>query len=221
MSRLLVILIFASLFANAQDTEKMVPKFHPSQEVIILNLTSDNWTDHPSGIEGKPLRSRGFSFLIMRDKMNKKGNVGIGGGLGFMSQNVHTNAYLVDTGNATYLSPIPDSVDMDVNKLSTNYITAALELRLRSNEDGRGNRFKLSMGFLAGIMVQNHIKYEAQNEKYKTYDIPHLNAFQYGIMARIGYNLFAINGYYSLVPVFEDGKGPGMTPYSIGISLTI
>ncbi len=221
MTRVLALLIFISAFAKAQDTTNKALVFYHREDMIVLNFTSDNWTDIPSGIESKPLRSRGFSFLLMTEKMNNKGNVGFGAGLGFMSQNVHTNAYIVDTGSASYLSPIPDSVGMDLNKLSSNFITAALELRLRTNENKRHNTFKFSLGIQAGYLVQSHIKYEDENGKIKTYDIEHLNTFQYGIEGRIGYNKIALNGYYSLVPVFEDGKGPEMTPYSIGISLTL
>lgn len=224
MVRLTILALLICSLVHAQDTatvKKKKPTFIHREDIVILNFTSDNWTDLPPGIEAKPLRSRGFSFLFMSERMNKSGNAGVAAGLGFMSQNVHTNAYIADTGSASYLSPVPDSLDLDLNKLSSNYITAALELRLRSNENSRRNRFKLSAGILAGILVQSHIKYEDMNGKIKTYNIAHLNNFQYGIQARLGYNNIALNGYYSLVPVFEDGKGPEMTPYSIGISLTL
>ena len=213
--------MLSCLIANAQDSLKKIPSYFHTEDLIIVSLTSDNWSGLPAGIKSKPLRSRRFSFLFMTEKMNKSGNFGIAGGLGFMSQNVHTNAYIGDTGSASYLSPIPDSVDLDVNKLSSNFITAAVEFRLRSNENNNGNRYKFSAGFLAAFLVQSHIKYEDMNGKIKTFDIPHLNTFQYGIQARLGYNKFAINGYYSLVPVFQDDEGPEMTPYSIGISLTL
>lgn len=223
-NRLLIVLFLFSSNVFAQDSipSKMkVPAIPIREDQIILNFTLDNWSGLPSKAESKPLRSRGFSILLMTDKTNKSGNIGIGIGVGFMSQNVHTDAYIVDTGSASFLSPIPDSMKYDVNKLSSNFVTAALELRFRSNENSRGNRFKLSIGMIGGILVQSHVKYEDKYGKFKTYGITHLNKFQYGVEARLGYSNFALYGYYSLVPVFKDGKGPDMNPYSVGIAFTL
>jgi hypothetical protein len=221
MRRVFIVCMFLSSVVSAQDSIQKAPVFFQREDLAVFSLTSDNWTGLPDGIDSKPFRSRGFSFLFMTEAMNTSHNIGVGAGLGFMSQNVHTNAYIIDSGSASYLSPIPDSAGLEWNKLSTNFITGAVELRLRTNENNKGEHFKLSLGFQAGYLLQSHKKYEDKNGKYKTYDIAHLNKFQYGIEGRIGYNKIAINGYYSLVPVFEDGEGPEMFPYSIGISLTL
>ncbi len=216
----ILMLSVSGIFAQSSSKATM-SEIVQQDDKLILNFTTDHWTDLPSGIEAKSLRSRGFSFLLMSDHMNAKGNAGIGFGLGFMSQNVHTDATIIDTGSAAYLSHIPDSVDLDLNKLSTNFITAALELRLRSNENQKGGRFKLSLGLLAGYLVQSHTKYEDEMGKYKTYHVDHLNKWQYGVTGRLGYKHVALYGYYSLAEVFENGEGPAMTPYSIGIAITM
>jgi hypothetical protein len=214
------VLSLLSLSAFAQDSlfrHKMDP-FMFKEDRLILTLSSDNWSGLPDSFESKPIRSRGFSFLIMSDNMNKSGNIGFGFGLGFASQNVHTDAWIDTLDNKSALFKIPDSLDYKINKVSLNFITAALELRLRSNENKKGHRFKLNAGFLAGYLLQSHTKYDDANGKFKTYGIDHLNKFQYGITGRIGYNKIAASYYYSLVNVFEDGKGPELTPYSIGIT---
>jgi hypothetical protein len=226
MKRLIyILLIFISSGLLAQ-TGKPDPKGYAivqREDKLIINITSDNWTDLPSDVKSKPIRSRGFSFLLMSDRMNKSGNIGIGTGLGFMSQNVHTDAFLVDTtsnGSSYVLQPIPDSLNYKVNKLSLNFITAALEIRLRSNKNKSDERFKLAVGIVAGYLLQNHIKYEDKSGKYKFYDVKHLNKFQYGVEGRIGYSNYALCAYYSLADVFKDNGGPKLTPYSIGISFT-
>jgi hypothetical protein len=226
MKRLLfIILVFVSYALSAQ-TNKPDSKGYAivqREDKLIINITSDNWTNLPSGIKGKALRSRGFSFLLMSDRMNKTGNMGIAAGLGFMSQNVHTNGYLADTTSnesAYILQPINVGLDYKINKLSLNFITAALEIRLRSNKNKHDERFKLTVGVLAGYLLQSHVKYEDKYFKFKLYDIKHLNKFQYGLEGRIGYGNYALCGYYSLVDVFKDKGGPDLTPYSIGISFT-
>ena len=139
-----------------------------------------------------------------------------------MSQNVHTNATLIDTtsNESNYaLSVIPDSL-YTLNKLSLNFITAALEIRIRSIENKNGHRFKFNVGILGGYLLQSHAKLDGKYGKYKTYGIKHLNKFQYGLTGRIGYSNYAFHVYYSLVDVFKKGEGPELIPYSLGISFT-
>ena len=218
-----MVLFSLQLFAQESTTSKAISNIVQKEDKFILNFTSDNWGKLSSDIVSKPFRSHGFSFLFMDDRMNKTGNLGFGAGIGFMSQNVHTNGYFVDTTSdesAYIFGKIPDNLDYKVNKLSLNFITAALEIRIRSNENKRRERFKFSFGITAGILIQSHTKYEDKNGKIKLYNVEHLNNFQYGVHGRLGYSNYAINGYYSLVDVFEKGNGPELIPYSIGISFT-
>lgn len=180
----LMVLFSSGLFA--QDSLFKLPPLSKKEDQLIFIISSDNWSGVPAGIEAKPLRSRGFSFMGMTDRMNREGNFGFGTGLGFMSQNVHTDANIIDTGGASMLSKIPDSIQFDINKISLNFVTAILEVRIRSNENEKGNRFKLSAGMLVGFLVQSHIKYEDKDGKIKTYDIEHLNNLQYGILGKAG-----------------------------------
>jgi len=200
-----------------------VPRFADKEDRLILNLNWDNWLNTSTGVDVKDFRSRGFSFLLMNEKIYGQGNFAFGLGIGFSSQNVHSNSfptYNAD-GSKTYLSPIPDSIDYDLNKLSCNYIDAALELRFRTNENQAHKRFKITVGMKGGVLVQSHTKYEDGDEKVKTYDIKNLNTFQYGVTARIGYGKWGISGYYSLINLFKDGKGPDVVPVSVGISFAL
>ena len=222
---ILFLLLFISWQVRAQDSKIQAEAAVIAQrdDKLILILSSDNLKGLPGNIDAKAIRSRGFSFILMTEKMNKTGNAGIGGGIGFMSQNFHTNSFIADTtSNESYTSfqKIPDSLNYSINKFSLNFITATIEIRLRSNENKNGNRFKLSAGVTGGFLLQSHTKYSDNNGKFKTYDIDHLNKFQYGICARLGYSNYNIAGYYSLVDVFKKGDGVEVTPFSIGIALT-
>ena len=66
-------------------------------------------------------------------------------------------------------------------------------------------RFKLSLGAETGWMFQDHEKYK-DDHKNKSYNLEHLNAFQYGLTGRIGYGKWALNGYYALTGIFEKDK---------------
>mgnify|MGYP003377147226 FL=1 len=120
----------------------------------------------------------------------------------------------------TYIHPLPDSVDYDINKLSLNYLDLALEFRIHSKENESHKRFKLSLGVKGGWLFQDHTKYKDEDMKSKSYNLDHLNAFQYGLTARMGYSKLGVNGYYALSGIFEKDKGPDLVPFSIGISFT-
>jgi hypothetical protein len=226
--RILIILCLVLLAAtiNAQDASS-TPKnsyIPQSEDRLIMALTSDNWAGLPSGITAKPFRSRGFTVLFMSESVNSASNFGLGYGIGFNSQNVHTDGIIVDTlnnGTSSTLVKIPDSLGYDLNKLSLNFLTAALEFRMRTNENTAGHRFKLSLGLMCGILLQSHTKYEDKNGKVKGYHVENLNTFQYGATARLGYGKFMFFGYYSFVDVFKKNRGTALTPYSIGLGVAI
>ena len=220
-----LLLIFASLNVSAQMIEKKamkVPGFASKQDRLIVNFNWDNWLDASSGVEIKGFRSRGFSFLIMNEKVFGEGNTAIGFGLGFSSQNVHSNTFPTynEDKSITYLTPLTG--DYDLNKLSVNYIDAALEFRLRTDENESRKRFKFTAGIKGGVLVQSHTKNDDDTVgKVKTYRIKNLNSFQYGLTARIGYGRWGVSGYYSLVNLFETDKGPDVVPVSIGLAYAL
>lgn len=216
------VLLTSASFAQGKKPGA-IQKLASKQDRVILNLNWDNWLNTSTGVDVKAFRSRGFSFFFMNEKPFGQGNVALAWGLGFSSQNVHSNTfpeYNADQSK-TFLAPFPDSVHYDLNKLSCNFIDAALELRLRTNENENRKRFKFSAGIKGGYLVQSHTKFEDSNTKIKTYDIRNLNKFQYGVIARIGYGKWGVSGYYSLVNLFSNGKGPDVVPVSIGISLAL
>ncbi len=220
-----LLFLFTSFISAAQTPEKKpmkIPRFAAKQDRLILNLNWDNWLDASSGLDVKAFRSRGFSFLLMNEKVLGQGNSAIAFGLGFSSQNVHSNTF--PTYNAdeskTFLSPL--SADYDLNKLSVNFLDAAFEIRFRTDENEAHKRFKISAGIKGGILVQSHTKYEDDVVgKIKTYGIKNLNKFQFGLTSRIGYGHWGISGYYSFVNLFKEGKGPGVVPVSIGLSYAL
>jgi hypothetical protein len=221
---IIVIVLFSTqLFAQDNKLKSEAADFAQKEDKLILFFSSDNWASLPSEITSKPFRSRGFSFQFMNEVMNKSGHIGLGAGLGFMSQNVHTDGLIVDTtASESYsmLAKIPDSLNYKLNKLSLNFLTFAIEIRARTSENKHGEYFKFSAGILGGILLQSHTKYSDPDGKFKTFKVKNLNDLQYGLTGRIGYSNYAISGYYSLVDVFEDGRGIKLTPYSIGISFT-
>lgn len=215
-----VFLLFICSLSFGQLADQRKP-FIAKQDRFITTLSLDGWDGLPSGITSSLTRSRGFSFLLMKDVMNNRGTAGFAYGIGFSSQNVHTNAFFSDSAGQTIIRAIPDSLRKKTNKLSLNFIDVAIEFRIHTQPNSLGNQWKFNAGFKAGYQLQDHVKYEDKNGKVKRYDTPNLNRLQYGLTARIGYSIFALSYYRSLVPVFEKNAAPELIPYSFGISLTL
>lgn len=202
----------------AQDSIPSTKSKFKMKNQIILDLNTNHWLNTPNGINNSILKSRGVGVYFMYEVPLWKNNFSIAFGAGFSSQNVSNNAKIVYSNDSTLFEPITTSYD--ANKLSTNYLDIPIELRFKTNPDNHNNSFYLTTGFKAGYLVNSHTKYQDSDGKLKVYDINNLQQFPYGITVRAGYGWFGLVGYYSLTTLF-DGKGPAVTPFSVGLTISI
>lgn len=208
----------------------------PKKEMILVNLNFDSWLFHPSTVEPKWFSSRGVDVAILYDYVLAKSTFSLAAGVGFNSHNIHMEAFPIEyttTSGETYTKLDPaffDGQKITVNKLSTNFIDIPFEVRFRSKPHKNGKRIAASVGFKLGFLVQSHTKTKTDEDYYyqgvnfgrkiKTYDIPNLTEFRYGVTARVGYANFYLNFFYSLTPLFRDGFGTPAVPISIGIGVS-
>lgn len=219
--------------ADEKPKKKRKP---PKKEMILINLNFDSWLFHPSTVKPKWFASRGVDVALLYDYVIAKSNFSIAAGLGFNSHNIHMEAFPVEYQTSegdsyTHLDPtILEGKNINVNKLSTNFIDIPFEVRFRSNPHRNGKRIAASVGFKLGWLVQSHTKtkidedylFQGQNfgRKIKTYDIPNLTKFRYGLSARVGYANFYLNFFYSLTPLFIEDRGTSAVPISVGIGVS-
>lgn len=216
-----LILAFTLTSAMGQETDGAKKKLK-GKDRLLIGITTDMWLNSPSGVETKVF-SPGFNVAMVYDYPLGTSSFSLAGGLGFSSYNIHSNSQpkTQRDGNGdpsgTYLDIIPDSVDYKKNKLSVNYIEIPVEVRFRSRGDKSYRRFGVAAGFKAGLLVQSHTKYKDDGLKIKLYDVNFLNKLRYGPTFRVSYGKISLFGFYSLTSLFEDGKGPDLTPFSAGI----
>jgi hypothetical protein len=155
-------------------------------------------------------------------QLGKKKYFSFAPGVGVGTSSMFTNAQLVEDSARTQMVPRTDTYKK--NKLGLTYIDIPLELRFRSKPSAKNNSFKVAIGFKAGVLVDGKTKVKQKNAagdmkvyKEKRYD--DLNRFRYGVTLRIGYGPVSVIGYYSLAKVFDKGKGPDITPFSVGLSI--
>lgn len=208
----------------------------PKKEMILINLNFDSWIGHPSTISPKWFSSRGVDVAILYDYVIAKSLFSIAAGVGFNSHNIHMEGFPIEyhiQSGGTYTkldASFFDGKQINVNKLSTNFVDIPFEVRFRSKPYKNGKRIAASIGFKLGWLVQSHTKSRTDEEFYyngvnfrnkvKTYDIPNLTKFRYGLTARVGYANFYLNFFYSLTPLFKEGRGTEATPISVGIGIS-
>lgn len=206
-----------SISSSAQNREAEIWNPPIGEDRFLITFNTDGWLNTPDGVELRPY-SLGIESHIMYDYQFGKSIISFSWGYGFSSHNVHHNGFFAaDTTNAelTRLYPFEKNYNYRKNKLHATYLEIPVELRLRTHND---SPFKLYAGFKIGYLVNVHSKTRDDNGKTKFYGLDNVMKLRYGVTGKIGFNAWAISGFYSLTPLITEGKGDQLIPYSIGIS---
>jgi hypothetical protein len=235
---LAVAVLFVSILVKAQETEEsktatgiaqetvanVKAKYPGSRDRIVVDLCFDQWIHNANGVKVK-WHSRGFNAYFMYDVLlgKKKKLFSVAPGVGISTSNIFNNAQLAeDTAAGTDLVVRTD--DYKRNKLGLTYVDIPVELRFRSTPNAKNKSWKFALGFKAGVLIDSKtkVKQEDANGNMKTFKEKRyvdLNRFRYGATVRFGYGPFNVFGFYSLAKLFDKGRGPDVTPFSVGISI--
>lgn len=123
------------------------------------------------------------------------------------------------------ITPIypPEDIRYEKSKLATVYgiLPVMLEAQIPVSQGGTIN---LGAGVIGAVKMGSHTKvvyrYDGK-QKDKNHDDFNLNLLRYGLTARAGYEMVQVYGTCWLSPMFENGKGPELYPFEVGIALTI
>ncbi len=209
-----------------------------SSNEVIIDLTFDNWLNLPEGVVAK-WYSRGIGYYGMYDVPVIKKHFSIAIGSGFANSNVYYNGVISKTYNgATTMTPIPnevfnsDSVKVFIdtpkrNKLSTTYFDVPIEFRLRSRNTIKHKGLRLAVGAKVGYCLDARTKYWGDDlngtgdEVYIVNRLlPNINRLRYGVTGNLGLGPINLFGYYSLSTLFQNDKGPGIQPFSVGLRIS-
>lgn len=82
--------------------------------------------------------------------------------------------------------------------------------------------FRIGVGPYAGLRLNNKAKYIYRNDDGRQKDKEKggffVNDFRYGLRAQIGINGFDMFMMYDMNKLFEEGKGPELSPITIGVT---
>jgi hypothetical protein len=189
-----------------------------NEDRFLVEFNNDSWLGYPESVTLRPY-SPGIGAFITYDYQLGKSPISLVWGYGFSSHNVHHDgiftpdsllgkSYTRLTGNIPGFNP-------QKNKHSTSYIEVPFAIRLRTKGD---NKFKLYLGAKVGYLVNIHSKTIDDAGKRKFYGLDNVMPYRYGLVARVGFNMVAVSGFYSLTPLLKEGKGDEFYPISIGLT---
>jgi Outer membrane protein beta-barrel domain len=198
---------------------------------FLLQLGYTGWNGIPDSITKSGL-SKSINVYFMMDypfKTNPKLSIGVGLGIG--SDHItftKTNIGIKDLTPTIRFTNLSDTNHFKKTKLATSYLEAPIELRF-SSDPMNGNGFKAAIGVKVGLLMNAHTR----NTKFQNKDNNSLNDFimkesskrffnknRISATARLGYGHFTLYGAYQLTPLFKDGLGPVVRPFSVGITLS-
>ena len=113
---------------------------------------------------------------------------------------------------------IEENLDFKRNKLRTTSLNVPLLLTFVSKKGPNDNVFHFSAGAYGSVLLGAKQKLKIKDgEKRKVRDDFNLNAFNYGLTARIGGGPVTFYAKYSLTSLFKENQGPNLIPFSFGI----
>ncbi|HTN46126.1 MAG TPA: outer membrane beta-barrel protein [Flavipsychrobacter sp.] len=217
---------YSLLAQDVTGTETKTAVKKPSRDFIMVQLTYDNWLNTPDSVDLTGF-GRGANLYLCYDFPIAKSNFSFAAGIGIGTSSVFLNnreLVLTDTGSAAVARFAPESKEYKSFKFSTTYLEAPFELRFFGNKENRNTGFKAAIGLRVGTLVGAHTKGRHAVDGSKVTDKVNTKRFlenwRYAGTVRLGWGNFTLFGAYSLGGVFKEGKGPDVTPYSVGLCIT-
>ena len=177
-------------------------------------------------MELDPVKSWSYSlnFMEFNIPLHKK-YFGIVTGVGFdwKSYTLASDVNLIyDADNNIAFE---ETVDYTIsrNKLNVNSFTFPLLLELQIPMGKKDRRVNITGGIIGSIRVGSNTEQEWDDDNAEYYLKRHsdfnLSTFKYGYTVRVGYRGFQLYANYEVTPLFEEGTGLELYPFSVGFRL--
>jgi hypothetical protein len=159
-----------------------------------------------------------YGFGLGTDK------VGIVSGLGFEFINYRfdgQNSIRKDELTGEIVEYVPDYAgNITKSKMNITYMTAPLLLEFQIPAPRK--RIYISAGVVGGLKLWSNTKMKytqnGEKSKEKAKGDYNLSPLRWGVTARVGYRALGFYANYYLTPLFKDGMGPELYPFTVGLA---
>jgi len=161
-----------------------------------------------------------FNFYELNIGLSKS-YVGLVSGMGLSFNDYRfDNPYTLEKGTTMVVARPLNYDNLSKTKLSVSYLKVPLLLEFQIPVNNNEGRLYINGGIIGGVKIGSHTKVKHGDTKDKDRSSLYINSFKYEATARIGYKGMALFANYSLNTLFQSGKGPKLTPFTVGISFT-
>ena len=228
---LLALVVFAQDTVVAPKKKNVVDLSNRANDHFLLQLGYTQWSGMPDTFITKGL-SKSINAYFLFDfpfKTNPKLSIALGAGIG-TDHMLFARTYVGIKDNTTsiHFTNQSDTNHFKKTKLATAYLEVPVEFRF-SSDPMTGKGFKMALGIKVGLLVNAHTRNTKFENKANTIINDYVmkesskrffNKSRISGMARIGYGNFSLYGSYQFTPLFKDGLGPEVRPFSIGLTLS-
>jgi hypothetical protein len=149
-----------------------------------------------------------------------KNYIGLVSGIGFSFNSYRFEyPYTLLKGDTRVEPVVLTQSNLIKSKLTLDYLTAPLLLEFQIPVNYKADRIYISTGVIGGIRIGSHTKIKHGDIKEKDHSDFYVNLFKYSATARVGFNNISLFANYGLNNVFEKGRGPELTPFTIGFAI--
>jgi hypothetical protein len=232
-----VVCVFFASSVMAQDNpdikkkKPVIDMSNRANDHFLLQFGFTKWAGIPDSITTKGF-SKSFSMYFLFDypfKTNPKLSMAFGPGIA-TDHILFSKTYvgIKDNTSTINFTEQSDTTHFKKTKLATVYLEAPVEFRY-SAEPLTGKGLKFAIGVKVGTLLNAHTRnakledkgnstindYVMKESSKKFFNKTHLS-----MSGRIGYGHWSLYGSYQLTPLFRDGLGPVVKPFSIGVTLS-
>lgn len=238
-----VFVVIGCLFFSMAFSQEATPPATNNNKVDFANrsgdhfmfqLSSDHFAGAPDSISSHQSGlSRGFNAYVMLNKRFKNSTkISLGIGVGVSTSNIFFKKVNIDLKAQPGFLPFTplDSADhFKKYKLATTFLEIPLELRYTAKPENPNKSLKAAIGLKIGTLVNVHTKGKTLLDKNGTTLNTYLekenskrfiNTTHFMATARVGYGVFSLFGSYQLNRFLNDGVGPNIKLYQIGLTIS-
>ena len=215
---ILSLVILFPLIAFSQEKSKVISQSTVKRVSVGADIFQDFWLNKPDNMDGRAINLGAGAYFTYSIPFGSS-PVSFALGAGVSWHNLYSDTRILNIKADTIVfTPIADTIDYKKSKVGVTYLDFPIELRLKTK-----NNIRASIGIKLSYVIDAKTKYKGdkltgyqviQKEK----QISNIDKFQFGPQVRIGYTWFHIVCYYSVTQLFEKGKGPDVSPISLGIT---
>jgi len=198
---LLYFLLITFLTFAQKDSLSLGDRYADDQ--IYISVSYSQLYDQPTGIT-KSNFSYALSGGFIKDIiLNKSGSIAIAGGIGLGYDFFNHELKVDEVGRTTVFT---NDITTSKNIFKSYNLEFPFEIRWRTSTAIKYNFWRIYTGVKFLYNLDNNFQYvDANSNLIKYRKVSSYNKLQYGLTISAGYDVFTMNVFYGLSPVFKNG----------------